>query len=213
MPTPAKKAKARPVVYSIHPSIKLVQDWMDRLPEETGRSYDQWMAHINKAAPKDEAARREWLKTTYKHGNRAAQWLAEFSVGKGVEDFDPKVYLKVAPGMVDALYEGKKAHLRPIHDRLVQAALELGDDVRLCPCKTMLPFYRNHVFAQVKPSTNTRIDLGLALGATKAPKRLIDTGGLAKKDRITHRIAISTPEDIDDEVLEWLATAYERDGK
>ena len=62
-----------------------------------------------------------------------------------------------------------------------------------------------------KPTTRTRIDLGLALKDTKVPKRLIDTGGLAKKDRITHRIEIASLKDIDAEVKKWLKTAYEMD--
>ena len=66
----------------------------------------------------------------------------------------------------------------------------MGADVKACPCKTMVPLYREHVFAQIKPTTNTRIDLGFALAHYKGklPKRIVDTGGLAKKDRITHRI-------------------------
>ena len=39
----------------------------------------------------------------------------------------------------------------------------------------------------------------------------MDTGGLAKKDRITHRIEIRSVSDIDDEVKKWLKTAYELD--
>src|SRR2546422_334038 len=83
--------------------------------------------------------------------------------------------------------------------------------VKASACKTMVPLYRNHVFAQLKPSTSSRLDLGLALGATKAPARLIDTGGFAKKDRITHRIPITSTSDIDDDVKTWLRTAYEMD--
>jgi len=45
----------------------------------------------------------------------------------------------------------------------------------------------------------------------KLPKRLIDTGGLAKKDRITRRIEITSAEQIDDEVKKWLKTAYDLD--
>ena len=74
-----------------------------------------------------------------------------------------------------------------------------------------MPLYRNHVFAQIKPTTQTRIDFGLALGNTKGPKRLIDTGGFAKKDRITHRIPISTVAEIDAEVERWLKVAYDLD--
>jgi len=46
---------------------------------------------------------------------------------------------------------------------------------------------------------------------TKATGRLIDTGGYAKKDRITHRIPITSAADIDDEVQRWLKAAYGRD--
>ena len=40
---------------------------------------------------------------------------------------------------------------------------------------------------------------------------LIDTGGLAKKDRITHRIELASPAQIDGEVKKWLKTAYDLD--
>ena len=74
-----------------------------------------------------------------------------------------------------------------------------------------MPLYRNHVFAQIKPTTRTRIDFGLALGATKAPRRIIETGGFKKGDRITHRIEITSKSDIDHEVKRWLKKAYELD--
>jgi len=74
-----------------------------------------------------------------------------------------------------------------------------------------VPLYRKHVFAQIKPTTRTRSDMGFALGARKAEGRLIDTGGYAKKDRITHRIAIESMPDIDGEVRKWMRIAYEED--
>ena len=43
------------------------------------------------------------------------------------------------------------------------------------------------------------------------PKRLVPTGGKDKRDRITHRIAITSPEQIDEEVKRWIKTAYELD--
>jgi hypothetical protein len=57
----------------------------------------------------------------------------------------------------------------------------------------------------------TRIDLGFALGARPTEGRLVDTGGYAKKDRITHRIPISSLAEIDDEVKQWLRIAFEED--
>ena len=112
---------------------------------------------------------------------------------------------------VEEQYAGRKAGLRPIFDQLLSLGKALGQDVKACPCKTMVPLYRNHVFAQIKPTTRTRIDLGFALGARPAEGRLIDTGGYAKKDRITHRIAIESAREIDREVKSWLQVAYRDD--
>jgi hypothetical protein len=109
------------------------------------------------------------------------------------------------------MFAGGKAHLRPIYDALLKLGLSVGKDVKACPCQTIVPLYRNHVFAQIKPTTRTRIDFGVALGDTKPKGRLIDTGGFAKKDRITHRFEITSLKDIDDEVKRWLKVAYERD--
>lgn len=109
------------------------------------------------------------------------------------------------------MYAGSKAGLRKIYDRLLKLGLQLGGDVKACPCKTIVPLYRKHVLAQIKPTTQTRIDLGLALGKAKTSKRLIETGGLGKGDRITHRIPISALNEIDGEVKKWLKTAYDLD--
>ena len=87
------------------------------------------------------------------------------------------------------------------------------EDRETCPCKTIVPIYRKHVFAQLKPTTRTRVDLALALGAgVPFTDRLLDTGGLKKKDRLTHRIGITSVSEIDDEVVRWLRAAYEAGG-
>ena len=55
------------------------------------------------------------------------------------------------------------------------------------------------------------ISRGLSLDKTRAPKRLIDTGGFEKGDRISHRIPLTTAREIDAEVKKWLVTAYRMD--
>ena len=124
---------------------------------------------------------------------------------------DADQYLRHAEDFVDKMYAGPKEHLRPIYDAILIYAKTLGKDIGVSPCSTTVPIYRNHVIAQIKPTTRTRIDLGLALKDTRTPKRLIDTGGLAKKDRITHRIEIASIEEFDDEAKKWMKKAYEMD--
>jgi hypothetical protein len=189
----------------------MVQNWIAGLRQQTGRTLDEWIQLVEDEGPPSEPERRSWLKAEHGLGTNAAWWIAERAAGRGLEDGDPQTYLKAAEGYVAAMFAGKKAGLRVIYDELLELGLSLGDDVKACPCKTMVPLYRRHVFAEIKPATNTRIDLGLALKDTPAPERLIDTGGLAKKDRITRRIVITAPADIDAEVKHWLKYAYDLD--
>jgi Domain of unknown function (DUF5655) len=92
----------------------------------------------------------------------------------------------------------------------LQVAAKLGADVKARRCKIIVPLYRHHVFAQLKATTNSRVDLELTLTHYKGklPKHTMDTDGLAKKDRITHRIELQSLEEIDPEVVKWLETAY-----
>jgi hypothetical protein len=197
--------------YSVHPGVVMVQKWIAELPEKTGKSLDEWIRLVQKSGPPDEKDCREWLKTKHKMGTNSAWWIAERASGKGAEDSDPETYLKNAVVYVEEMFAGSKSGLRPIYDKLLELGLKLGKDVAACPCKTIVPLYRKHVFAQIKPATRTRIELGFALQDMKATGRLIDTGGFAKKDRITHRIPITSLEEIDAEVKKWLKEAYDRD--
>ena len=208
----AKTATKTKSIYGVHPGVAMTMKWVAELKQQTGRSLEEWIKFIKKEGPPTEQARRDWLKQQHGLGTNSAWWLAERSVGKGEETGDPDAYLQAAEKYVDEMFAGKKAHLRPTYDALLKLGLSMGKDTKACPCQTIVPLYRNHVFAQIKPTRQTRIDLGLALGDTKkTPKRLIDTGGFAKKDRITHRFEITSLKDIDDEVKRWLRTAYERD--
>jgi hypothetical protein len=199
--------------YGVHPGVASTQKWIAELKGKTGRTLEEWVALIRKSGPKDEKARREWLKSKHGLGTNYATFLAERAEGKGRgADLDsPEIYLAAAERYVEEMFAGGKAGLRPLYDELLRTGLALAPDVKACPCQTIVPFYRKHVFAQIKPSTKTRIDLGFALGGRKAEGRLIDTGGFAKKDRITHRIPIETAGDIDGEVKRWLRIAYEED--
>src|SRR5262245_33443825 len=199
-------------IYGVHPGVQMVADWLASLKPKTGRTLGEWVKLAKSDGPADLDALREWFRNRHGFGTNAAWWLADVTTGKGKLDGDPDEYMKAAEGYVRDMYAGPKAALKPLHDAILNAAAQLGEDVKACPCQTIVPLYRKHVFAQIKPSTQTRIDLGLALKDMKTPKRLIDTGGFAKKDRITRRIEITSLADIDDEVAKWLKKAYEMDG-
>jgi hypothetical protein len=211
----AASKKSIKSIYGVHPGIAMVQKWIAELKPKTGRSLQEWITLVKKEGPRSEADRREWLKSKHKQPTNSAWWIAARADGKDTDEDSPEKYLAIAPKYVDEQYSGKKKTLRPIYDELLQLAAKVGSDVKACPGKTIVPLYRAHVFAQIRPTTNTRVDLGLALThyQGKFPKRIVDTGGLAKRDRITHRIELKNTADLDQEVEHWLKIAYDLDEK
>lgn len=206
------KAKAhKKWKYDLHPSVRMAQSVITGMKEKSGHSLDEWVALTKKKGPVSEKERAAWLKKEHGLGTNYASWIAARSVGTIDATEDAGEYLKHAADCVEKMYAGPKEHLREIYDEILSYAKTLGRDIGVSPCQTIVPIYRNHVIAQIKPTTRTRIDLGLALRDTKAPKRLIDTGGFAKKDRITHRIEISAVDDFDEEAKRWMHKAYEMD--
>jgi len=203
------KLKSR-LGYDVHPSLAMLEFAIEGLKQKTGRTLEEWVKLVGNGGPETEKERREWLKTKYQLGGNDASWIAERSVGKGWGG-NPKTYLKRADIFVERMFRRAKVDLRPIYEELLKMGRKTGPDVKVCPCQMFVPLYRNHVFAQIKIANRKRIDLGLALKDTKTPKRLIVTGGFARKDRISHRIEINSVNDIDGEVKKWLKKAYDMD--
>jgi hypothetical protein len=100
------------------------------------------------------------------------------------------------------MFRGRRRSIRPLYDHLLHLALDLGPDVAACPIPDAVPLFRQSLFAQIHVATRSRIELGPARG------RLRDFGGFAKRHRITHRVALSSLADLDEEVLHWLRVAY-----
>ncbi|HEX7554566.1 MAG TPA: DUF5655 domain-containing protein [Geothrix sp.] len=206
--------KALVTSYDLHPSVAYVQTVLANLRTKTGHTAEAWVELIRGQGLADPKAIQGWLKTQGLGGTHAGLLTQRASTAPGhAFDDTPQGYLAAAPGYVDGQYGGKKAALRPLFEQIVTRIRGLGPDVKVCPCETIVPFYRNHVFAEVKPLV-ARLDLGVALGDPAKVKdpggRLKDTGGFAKKDRITHKMEITSEADIEF-ALPWLRRAYERD--
>jgi hypothetical protein len=112
--------------------------------------------------------------------------------------------------LIDRQYAGKES-LRPIYERLAAFIGELGEDVEVGPRGTYVSFDRPTQFALVRPSTKTRVDVGLRLPGVAATERLRDAGSFGSGN-ITHRVALASPDDVDAELERWLRAAYEMRG-
>lgn len=109
-----------------------------------------------------------------------------------------------------ALYTGRKAALRPLHEALMTAILALGDDVEVAPKKGYLSLRRGRQFAMIQPSGAGRIDVGLILPGTPETRpgpRLESAAGF--NALFTHRVRVPAGADIDPELTAWLRLAYQ----
>ena len=85
---------------------------------------------------------------------------------------------------------------------------KFGSDVEIAPKKTYVSLRRKKQFAIVQPSTSSRVDLGLNLKGVNDTDRL--EGGNVFSGMCTHKVKLSSPEDVDAEVINWLKQAYEQ---
>lgn len=172
-----------------------------KLHETTGKSFEQWVRLATKSGITELSALRGWLIAEHDVGSRNSWWIAEATLQGDEPSYDEP------SALVDALYAGPRAALRPLHERLIDEFLALGHDVLVTACKTMVPVYRKFVFAELRP-VRQRIEIRLAQGMSELGGRLVRktrAGG----DRLDCALSIEHEDEIDDELRRYFANAYE----
>ena len=101
----AKEAKSKSL-YDVHPGVAMVQKWIAEMKQKTGRSLEEWIALAKKEGPKEEKARREWLRAKHKLGTNSAGGFP--SVSKGRARRSPEAYLKTAAVYVEEQYAERR---------------------------------------------------------------------------------------------------------
>ncbi|CAN5132737.1 hypothetical protein BH11PLA2_BH11PLA2_41990 [soil metagenome] len=198
--------------YDVHPGVAMMQKWVADLPAKTGRTLDEWSEVARKLGKKSNARKDiiSKLKEEYGHGSNTAWHIYEYTFGRATWDGDADVYLANAAQYVDDQYAGTKAHFRPLFESVL-AFVRTLPGVKVCPCKSMVPFYRERVFAQVRPATKTRFEVCLALEETPFGGLLLLNPRAVGSDRQRHMIAMEAENDFNATAKKWLKKAYEQD--
>jgi len=184
---------------------KAVQTQLTNIQKKTGKTLDQLYA---------------WLASTglEKHGQ--LRDAAKKDLGLGHGDANTLVTLfrrstgaasapAATPGAaVDEIYSGPKAELRPVHDRVMAAIQKLGP-FEIAPKKAYLSLRRAKQFAMVGPATKTQVEIGLNAKDLPAGDRLaaLKPGGMCQ-----YKVRISSPDEVDAELIGWIKSAYEAAG-
>ncbi len=110
--------------------------------------------------------------------------------------------------LIVSQYKGKE-QFTPIYEHLMAEIKALGDDVEVAPKKAYVSLRRKKQFATLKPATKTRFEVGINLKGQEPEGKLI-----AEKPNsmCSHRINLTSLDDVDEEVLNWIKAAYEHAG-
>lgn len=183
----------------IDPQLKTM---IDNIPKNTGKSLTEWFKTISSEKLEKHGEIMKFLKgengVTHGYANTISILYRQEQTGGAPTKKD----------LVAEQYTGVKQGLKPVYDAILSAVLRFGSDVEIAPKKTYVSLRRNKQFAIVQAATQTRVDLGLNLKEMDPTDRL--EGGKVFSGMCTHRVRLTSPLEVDTELISWLKQAYEQ---
>lgn len=176
---------------------KALQTMINNMPEKTGKSLDEWKSLLKTKSFAKHMEAVNFLKKEHNVSHGFANTIVSLSKEESARPID----------LLENQYKGKEV-LLPIYESLLAIVKNFGKDVTVTPKKTSVSIIRKKQFALIKPATKTRIDLGLKLKDKPTTDRLENSGPFGTM--CTHRIKLSSVDQIDNELKELLKEAYEK---
>lgn len=164
-----------------------------------GRTIAEWKADMRASGHESHKDLVAWLKDEHGFGHGHAAAISSHLLAEGAPTAG-------AAEQVDRLFPAKKAHWRPVYDRLA-AEIEGFGTVTVLPKKTLVGFGTKAQFVMLQPSTPERFDVGLKLPGVDPTDRLEPAG--TWNTMMTHRVQVTSADQVDAELLGWVRQAYE----
>jgi hypothetical protein len=184
---------------------KATQTQLDNIQKKTGKSLDELAAIVKKSGLTKHGEIRDYLKRELSLGHGDANTLVHAVLqsdgGRAAEG-------KSTDQVLDKIYSGAKAHMRPIHERLMKEIDQFGD-FEIAPKKGYVSLRRKKQFAMIGPKTNTRCEEGINAKDLKKNARLLEQ---PKGSMCNYIVNVTGPQEVDSELVAWLKSAYEGAG-
>jgi hypothetical protein len=110
--------------------------------------------------------------------------------------------------VLDEIYSGPKASLRPIHEKMMGFIEQFGD-FEIVPKKGYVSLRRKRQFAMLGPGSNTRVELGINIKSIEDDERLIPqpAGSMCN-----YKVKLTELNQVDDTIVGWVRKAYDTAG-
>lgn len=176
---------------------------LDNLVKNTGKTLDQWIDIVKKQNFEKHGEILKFLKEEHSFTHGFANMVAMKSRGTDAGSVENKDQL------IEKQYKGKE-HLKPLYDRLLSEVLKFGTDVEVAPKNAYVSLKRKKQFAILQPATKTRFEIGINLKGHEPQGKL--EAIISSNAMCSHKINLTDIKDIDNEVIEWIKTAYDHAG-
>jgi hypothetical protein len=186
---------------------KAVATQLANIEKRTGKSLDALAALVKASGLSKHGEIRDMLKKDLGMGHGDANTLVHF-VLKSDGTSAAETSGKSTAAVLDEVYTGPKAALRPVHDAFMTAIQPFGP-FEIAPKKGYVSLRRKKQFAMIGPATNTRVEVGLNMKDVPGTSRLLaqPPGGMCQ-----YKVKVTGPAEIDDELVAWVRRAYDAAG-
>lgn len=180
---------------------KALETQIANIQTRTGKSLKELYALLDKSGLSKHGELRDYLKTKLEMGHGDANTLVHVYF----KSKEPAAASGGSDSVLDEIYSGKKAELRPIHDQLM-AAIDKFGAFEIAPKKGYVSLRRKKQFAMIGPATQTRVEVGLNMKNVPATARLLalPAGGMCQ-----YKVNVTAPAEVDAELLGWIRQAFE----
>jgi hypothetical protein len=177
------------------------------IEKKTGKSLAQLTAAIRASGRAKHGEIRGWLMETYGIGHGDANTLTHLALRSDGASA-AKAAGATTEDVLAEIYSGKKAHLRPIHDKLMAGIAKFGE-FEIAPKKGYVSLRRKKQFAMLGPKTNERFELGLNLKEDVKDARVkpLPPGGMCQ-----YIAPLTSAEEVDASLLAHVKRAFDAAG-
>lgn len=181
------------------------QTQLENIQKKTGKSLDELAAIVKSSGLTKHGQIRDMFKRELGLGHGDANTLTHVVLqSDGASAAAGKSEVEV----LDEIYSGKKADLRPIHDALMKHINKFGEFENL-PKKGYVSLRRKKQFAMIGPKTNTRVEVGLNVKDLPADERLLEQ---PKGSMCNYVVKVTDLSEVDGQLFAWIKSAYESAG-
>ena len=184
---------------------KAVATQLANIEKRTGKSIAELTKIVKDSALSKHGELVKMLKTDLGMGHGDANTLVH--VARKSDGQSKTAGLSMSQ-VLDGLYTGKKAELRPIHDKLMLAIRKFGE-FEEAPKKTYVSYRRKKQFTMIGPATNTRVEVGLNVKGLKAADRLLE---LPPGQMCSYKVKLTDAKEVNAQLIGWIKAAYEAAG-